>query len=142
MTFFEVARCCIGTFFASRSWFPDHLPSCGSSWAQEEVVAGCGFNTLEYVSVGCVMFCVDWCCVGTNSGHNSCFHTDFRAAGPVATKTVNPAMPSSIPSSWLHTAKRKQGYFDGLRKRRAVSCDPQEQKKLHFSMISGRTSSV
>ena len=45
--------------FASRSWFPDHIRSCGSGLAQKEVVAGCGFDTCQCASVRFVMFCAN-----------------------------------------------------------------------------------
>ena len=38
-------------FFASRSWFPDHLPSCGSGrGTKKDLVAGCDFDTSQQVN--------------------------------------------------------------------------------------------
>ena len=45
--FFEVSKCCMDTFFASRNWFPDHLPPCKSGRARKEVLAGCGADTFS-----------------------------------------------------------------------------------------------
>ena len=45
--FFEVSKCCMDTFFASRNRFPDHLPPCKSGRARKEVLAGCGADTFS-----------------------------------------------------------------------------------------------